>query len=140
MSLRQKVPQCLIQLLPMFQYVVRDTYMSFSDSQGNSWSTLFDSFESISNCVRHLVVVTTYLCSQSSSTDHYPSNGYCKENLPVEKSAFSDDSENIAGPGVAVGIYYKIWELASSLAYPTDVLQQPPLLSLRNPDEVMKIT
>jgi hypothetical protein len=120
-------------------YVVRDTYMSFSDAQGNSWSTLFDTLDMISNCVRSLVVVTTFLCSQSTDADSYPSNGYCQQALPMENSSTSDDSENVAAVGIAVGIYYKIWELSFSLAYPTDALQQSPVVSLQSPEEVLKI-
>ena len=46
-------------------FTVRDLYMSLGDTNGNSWSILFDNPDVMNNCIRVVVATVTHLASHS---------------------------------------------------------------------------
>jgi hypothetical protein len=57
----QRVPQATVAITADFAYNIRDTYMSFPDSLGNSWSILFDSADVMATFLRALVATVAHV-------------------------------------------------------------------------------
>lgn len=74
-----------------------------------------------------------------SDADSQPSSGFYKEICPYEAGSSASDDDTVLAVGMAAGIYYTVRELSDDVEYITDVLSQPPLLSLQAPDDVAKV-
>lgn len=133
----QKAHQCVVPITMSFQFVIRDLYMSITDTQGVGWSILFDSYEVLANLVRHTVVIMSHLWSQADS-DAQPSEGFYKSILPSSASMSGSDDDVTIGSGMTTGLYYSVWEISDSVDYATDILSQKPFVSLQAPDDVLK--
>lgn len=124
----------MVALSAKFDYTLRDLYMSFSDTNHNQWSILFDGQEAMRNFIQCLCFT---LCHIGSHQDSEDTSACLVRSLPCE--APGADETPITS-GMAAGIFISVWELGEVDHYPGDVLSNcPPIKRVQRPDDVLKI-
>ena len=117
-------------------YSVRDLYMSLTDTQGTSWSILFDSAEVMHTCLRTIVAVIVHQATHAETPIAWET---LQRALPANaENASSDDQQQLA-VGMAAGIYLSVWEIGEVSDYPGDIVAGRALRQVVAPEEVIKI-
>lgn len=126
----QKIPQATIILTAKFPFNIRDLYISFVDGQGNKWSVLFDSADTMHMFLRHLMAIISHLAMSTDSAEYVKCVATCSNN----------NDEAALTTGMAAGIYYSMWELEAELTdYPNVSISGQPFKKLASPSEIMKL-
>jgi hypothetical protein len=128
----QKVPQATVPLSSSFTFNVRDLYMSFTDSQNNQWSVLFDQVDTMTSFLKILTVAVAHIAMHKEAN-----SPYVKFTLPSSQAGSSEDPALTTG--MAAGIYYTIWEVGDLSSYPNDIFNETSFKSIQPSAEVVKI-
>jgi hypothetical protein len=124
-----------------FNYNIRDTYMSFPDAQGNSWSMMFESNEVMETYLKAVVAarahVTCFWDASGASAPPIIAQLPCPHTSSQPQGPI--DSTSLA-PGAVAGVSYKVFELAqASSDCAADYLTQPPFKQVGTQD-MAKVT
>jgi hypothetical protein len=137
----QRQPQAVVPITADFSYNIRDTYMSFPDAQGNSWSMMFESNEVLETYLKAVVAVRAHVtCFWDAAGSTAPP---IVAQLPCPHTSSQPagplDSTPFA-PGSTAGVSYKVFELAqASSDCAADNLTQPPFKQV-GPQEMARIS
>lgn len=126
----QKIPQVAIAMSSSFLYNIQGQYMSFSDTQGNSWSAYFEALDTLQQFQRMIVYVLAHIASHTEAS---ASSGCLKATLSSDSS-----SSNALALGMTVGLYLTIWEVGNISSYPDDVTRNH-VFSINPSHDVMKL-
>lgn len=123
----------MIPLTCIFQWTIKDLYVTFADPQGITWSLLFDSFDPLKNFTRCLVALIGHLNTFSEESQQVAA-GFTHK---IVSGSVSSSEETVTS-NMSVGVYYTLWELGSEIGdHPADILSKTPFETKQN--DVIKL-
>lgn len=100
--------------------------MSFVDNNGNAFSALFDSLDSLNSILKTIVACQCHIASHLETT----SEESLKRLLPRLEAESPDDA--VVSLSTVLGVRLIVWEIGDLADYPNEIFSNGKLLDTQN--------